>query len=46
MIISECNAPFYPVDINDFEKIQFHKIMQEIQIGAGSHSLGYGITLE
>lgn len=42
-IISEYNAPFYPIDINHYDKIKFNKIMQEIRIFAGSYSIGYGI---
>jgi hypothetical protein len=43
-IISGFNSPLYPIDINDFNKIQFFKIDREIQVCAGSNSIGYEVT--
>ena len=41
-VISECNSAFYPVNIEDFKKIKFYKIGEEIKALAGSNSIGYG----
>ncbi len=41
-VISEYNSAFYPVDIEDFKKIKFYKIDEEIKALAGSNSIGYG----
>jgi hypothetical protein len=40
-VISEFDSTFRPVNIKDFEKIQFHKIEQKIKICAGENSVGY-----
>ncbi|MFK8040672.1 MAG: hypothetical protein AB8B67_05030 [Rickettsiaceae bacterium] len=41
-VISEYNSAFYPVNMEDFKKIKFYKINQEIKALAGSNSIGYG----
>ncbi|MDG1436210.1 MAG: hypothetical protein P8P83_00220 [Rickettsiaceae bacterium] len=41
-VISEYNSAFHPVSIEDFKKIKFFKINEEIKISARSNSIGYG----
>jgi hypothetical protein len=41
-VISEYNSAFYPVNIEDFKKIKFYKIDEEIKAIAASNSAGYG----
>lgn len=43
-VISEYNSAFHPVNTEDFKKIKFYKIDQEIKLLAGSNSVGYGYS--
>lgn len=41
-VISEYGSAFFPVDIEDFRKIKFYRIDEEIKALASSNSIGYG----
>ena len=43
-VISEHNSAFNPVSIEDFKKIKFYKIDEEIKLLAGSNSIDYGYS--
>lgn len=43
-VISEYNSAFYPSKIEDFEKIKFYRIDEEIKAYAGGNSIGYGYS--
>lgn len=40
-LINEFNSAFYPVKAEDFNKIEFYRIDSNIEIRAGSNSVGY-----
>lgn len=41
-IIAEFDSAFFPVNIDEFERISFHKIPKYIAVRAGGGSVGYG----